>query len=298
MRFDLTDLRLFLHVHDTGTITDGARRAHMTLASASERIKGMETILGTALLVRNRRGVEVTPAGRTLLHHARTVLQQMAHMQEELSQYSTGLKGHIRLLCNTSAMSGELPDLLGTFLSANPHISVDLTEQLSDSIADAIRHDLGDIGLVADTADLQGLHTFAYRPDPLVLIAPKSHPLARQSHPVSLGEVAHYPFVGLADNVALQAHVTYLARKSGKQLQYRIRLPNIDNVCQLVAHGIGIAVVPATIADNYAATDKLQRIPLTDAWATRELLLCVRDINALPAYVNLLLDHFRAFTRS
>jgi DNA-binding transcriptional LysR family regulator len=69
-RFDLTDLRLFLHVADASNITRGAVRSNMTLASASERIRDMEIDLGTSLLVRRRRGVELTPAGTALLHHA------------------------------------------------------------------------------------------------------------------------------------------------------------------------------------------------------------------------------------
>ncbi len=298
MRFDLTDLRLFLHVHDTGTITDGARRAHMTLASASERIKGMEETLGTALLARNRHGVTVTPAGHALIRHARMVLQQMAHMHEELSHYSAGLKGHIRLLCNTSAMNSDLPDLLGTFLCANPHVSVDLVERPSNAIADAVRNELGDIGIVADSADVQGLQTYLFGPDPLTLVVPHTHPLAQQKTPVTLAEVAHHPFVGLSDKSALQEHLAYHARKSGKQLHYRIRLHHIDTVCLMVTYNIGIAVVPAIVAQRHTLSGKLHMVPLKDAWANRNLLLCVRPAEELPAYVNLLLAHLRPATQS
>ena len=84
MRSDLTDLRLFVNVHEAGTITGGATATHMTLASASERIRSMEESLGVPLLVRDRRGVRSTPAGRTLLHHARLVLRQMDLLQGEL----------------------------------------------------------------------------------------------------------------------------------------------------------------------------------------------------------------------
>ncbi len=156
MRFDLIDLRLFLNVHETGTITEGARKSHMTLASASERIKGMESILGVALLTRSRRGVEITPAGRTLIHHARVVLQQMDRMRGELDCYGNGIKGHVRLLCNTSALSEHLPEILNSFLNMNPQISIDMEERLSFEIADAIRNGMGDIGMVASSAATSG----------------------------------------------------------------------------------------------------------------------------------------------
>ena len=77
IRFDLTDLRLFVHVAEAGSITHGAARSNMTLASASERIRAMEDVLGATLLERNRRGVRLTSAGTVLLHHAWIVSQQL-----------------------------------------------------------------------------------------------------------------------------------------------------------------------------------------------------------------------------
>ncbi|MFJ5383870.1 LysR family transcriptional regulator, partial [Cupriavidus sp. CER94] len=69
MRFDLTDLRLFLSVVECGSLTQGARSMHLALASVSERIAGMEATLGAPLLERNRRGVSPTAAGEALVRH-------------------------------------------------------------------------------------------------------------------------------------------------------------------------------------------------------------------------------------
>lgn len=134
MRFDFTDLRLFHHVAQTGSITRGAERAHLALASASARIRGMEEMLGVPLLKRGRRGVEPTDAGRSLLDHARIVLQQMETMRGDLGAYSRGLKGSVRILANTSALSEHLPALLAVFLAANPTIDVDLEDRESPAI--------------------------------------------------------------------------------------------------------------------------------------------------------------------
>src|ERR1700684_1668645 len=81
MRFDLIDLRLFLHILETGSITHGAARANMSLPSASARLRGMEEALGVPLLERGRRGVESTATGDTLAHHARLVLGQVDRME-------------------------------------------------------------------------------------------------------------------------------------------------------------------------------------------------------------------------
>ncbi|HWK71347.1 MAG TPA: LysR substrate-binding domain-containing protein [Burkholderiaceae bacterium] len=289
MRFDLTDLRLFLNIHETGTITKGAQRSHMTLASASERVKGMEESLGVALLIRDRRGVQPTSAGRALLHHARSVLQQMDRMRGELDQYGKGLKGHVRLLCNTAALSEYLPDILSDFLIQNPQISIDLEEKMSYDIADAIRTGIADIGIVADSVDLQGLETHVFRPDPLVLIVARDHKLTQRKS-VSLTELAGYEFVGLTEGSALQDHIAHHARRSGKQLGYRIRLRSIDAVCRMVGQGVGIAVVPRAAAVRCAKLAGIKHIALTDSWASRELLLCLRSSDELPVYVRQMME--------
>lgn len=290
MRFDLIDLRLFLNVYEAGTITAGAQRSNMTLASASERIRGMEETLGVALMVRDRRGVTVTPAGRALLHHARLVLQQMDRLRGDLSHYGKGLKGHVRLLCNTAAMSEYLPEVLASFLISYPLISVDMEERLSYEIADAVRNDMCDIGVLADSADLHGLETYGFRSDPLALIVPAQHELAQRSA-VSLAELAHYDFVGLVEGSALQEHVSHHARRAGKPLSYRVRLRSFDAICRMVGHGVGIAVVPKVAAIRCARSAHIKRLALTDAWASRDLLLCVRCIDELPAYAKQMVQH-------
>ena len=293
MRFDLTDLRLFVNVHEAGTITGGADASHMTLASASERIRGMEDDLGVPLLLREHRGVKPTPAGRTLLHHARLMLHQMERMQGELGDYGAGLKGHVRMLCNTAAMSEYLPEIMASFLAEHPGISVDLEERPSDAIVDAVRNDLCDLGVVSDSADLTRLQTFAFRADPLALVVPKGHALASRTS-ISLAEVLDHPFVGLVDGSALQEHLAQHARRLGRRLNYRIRLRSLEAVCRMVGHGIGLGIVPQTVAARCARSAGVKRVRLEDAWATRTLVICVRDMVELPAHSQLMAKHILA----
>ena len=290
MRLDLTDLKLFLDVHETGTITAGAQRSNITTASASERIKGMEAALDVLLFNRNRRGVTVTPAGRTLLHHARTVLQQMAHLHGDLGQYSSGLKGQIRLLSNTSAINEYVPALLGSFLKAHADLSIDLEECASTDIADRIRRGMADIGLIADSIPLQGLKTHFFRRDPLVIALPHAHPLTHHTS-LRLAQVLGEDFVGLADDSALQKHIASHVRQSSGQLHYRVRLRSIDAVCRMVSQGIGLAIIPEATAMRCARQLRLAHRPLADRWATRNLLVCTHASEPLPVYVQSFLQH-------
>ncbi len=293
-RFDLVDLRLFLHVAEAASITGGAARAGMALASASERIRAMEAALGASLLDRQRRGVALTPAGSALARHAGIVAQQLERMRGELTEYATGLRGHVRLLSNTAATTEFLPAALGTFLSAHPTIDVDLEERPSGEIVRAIAAGLADIGIVADAVDAAAeLETFPFADDRLVVVAPRRHALGRR-RALAFRETLDHDYVGLGAGSALQEHLDDHAARAGYRLRLRVRLPGFDAVCRVVASGIGLAVVPATAAQRCRRSMTIRVIPLTDAWARRRLTICVRSLRALPAHARALVEHLSA----
>ena len=181
MRFDFVDLRLFLFVVEAASITHGAARAGMALASASERIRLMEESLGAALLDRHRRGVRVTPAGAALAHHAQLVIQQLERMRGELSEHADGVRGRVRLFANTTASAEFLPASLAAFLLQHPQIDIDLEEHSSRDIVRAVAGDLAEIGIVGDEVNpAKELQTFPFAEDHLVLIAPRDHAVTRQ----------------------------------------------------------------------------------------------------------------------
>jgi len=293
MRFDLTDLKLFLHVVESGSITAGAARTHLALASASARIQGMEDALGSPLLLRSRRGVEPTDAGRTLLHHARSITLQIEKMRADLGEYASGLKGYIRLLCNTSALTEFLPDVMANFMAHHPQINIDLEERPSQEIVQAIRDKLADIGIVTDAVDNSGLETRPFREEKLVLALSSSHPLLAEIQGQSALPFAAtllYDFIGLPKDSALQKHVAGHASKLGSQLRYRVRVRSFDAVCRMVASGVGLAVLPESAVMRSRDSEKLQVIQLTDAWAKRQLLLCMQNYADLPGYAQNLVD--------
>lgn len=292
MRFDLTDLRLFRHVVEAQSITRGAERAHLALASASARIRGMEDVLGVPLLKRGRRGVQPTDAGRALLDHARIVLQQIETMRGELGAYSRGLKGHVRLLANTAAMSEHLPALLAEFLAANPSIDLDLEDRESPAIAAAIAAGDADIGIATEASLVPGLESHPFRPDRLVLAVAAGHPLAGRRR-VGFAELLDLDFVGLTRGTALDEHVTRHATRLGRAMRLRVRANSLDAVCAMVAAGVGVGIVPEATARRQRRALPLAMVRITEPWAARQLTLCVRDSRHLSRPARRLLDALR-----
>jgi DNA-binding transcriptional LysR family regulator len=292
MRFDLTDLSLFRHVVEAGSITGGAARAHLALAAASTRIRNMEEALGAALLVRGRQGVTPTQAGRTLLQHARSILRQAERLREDLGAYAGGLAGQIRVLSNTNALTEFLPEALSSFLSTHPNVSVDLEERLSDEIVGLIAEGVADLGIVAATVDASALETYPFRKDRFVLVVARNHPLARRSK-VSFGDVLDHDFVGLDRASALQRFLADKAARIGQPLRLRVQLRSFDAVCRLVECNVGIGIVPETTARRVARTMAIVPVALTDPWAVRELTICIRSLDELPPYARQLVEHLR-----
>lgn len=290
MRFDLTDLKLFLHVVEAGSITAGAERMHLAVAAASTRIRNMEIELGTSLLNRERQGVQPTPAGRTLIHHARLLLQQAERMRGDLGEYADGLKGHIRLLSNTNALTEFLPEPLSDFLTSHPQVNIDLEERLSDEIVAAVADGKADIGIVAGTEDVTGLEVFPFRVDRFVLVTAPNHELASKPQ-LAFADALDYDFVGLDRTSSLQRFLSEKAERTGRRLKLRVQLRSFDAVCRLVECNVGIGVVPETTAARNMRTMALHRIELTDDWALRNLMICVRRLADLPVYSQELVRH-------
>lgn len=288
MHFDLIDLRLFLNVLESGNITAGAARSHLSLASASARIRGLETSLNIPLLERGRRGVTPTPVGKALAQHARLILQQVERMQFDLADYAKGFKGQVRLLCNSSTLSEHLPELLADFLVSYPHIDIDVEEQPSLRILQALRHGTADIGVITDAVDASDLQTRPFRADPLSLIMPPDHPLAHETQ-VHFNQALDYDFVGLSVDSALALHLEAQALHIGKRLRIRVRAEGFDSAIRMVSHGAGLSIVPQAAIERWQGLRNFRSVPLSDAWADRQLLLCAVDFDALPGYAAVLL---------
>jgi DNA-binding transcriptional LysR family regulator len=293
MRFDLVDLRLFCEVVDAGSITAGAGRASLALAAASTRIRGMEESLGAALLVRTRHGVTPTPAGTTLLKHARALLAEAARLREDLGAYAGGLSGEVRLLANTNALTEFLPEVLSAFLAQHPQVSVDLEERLSDEIVGLVAEGVADVGIVAGTVDVGALATYPFRSDRFVVVTAKDHPLAARGR-VAFAEALDCDFVGLERSSSLQRFLAGKAAREGRPLRLRIQLRSFDAVCRLVECGVGVGVVPATTAARVGKSMALDVADLTDDWAVRDLTIVVRAGETLRPYARALVESLRA----
>lgn len=290
MRLDLFDLQLVLNIVDTGSLTKGAERSSISLQACSERIKKLEQRYAVRLFTRHAAGVQLTLAGHTLLEHAQQILKQGWLLEQAMAPFAKELSYSMTLWCNSSAQSEYLPLLLPPYLLENPNIHIDLKEAESNEIVAAIEQGTAKLGLISGFFKSNHLQTLEFSDDPLVLICPKNHALAGHV-PMPLAETLGFAFVGLMQYHSLQQSIETQAKLLGCAIQYRLRLPNFAAVAQVVANGVGIAIMPKRAAQRLKMLYSFDSIDLTGEWANRKLLLTARKFDDLPiAY-----QHFSQF---
>ncbi|MFE0353312.1 LysR family transcriptional regulator [Streptomyces nigra] len=291
MRYDLDDLRLFLYIVTEGSITAGARRMHLSLPSASARVRSLEHHAGVALLIRGRRGVRPTPAGTTLTRHAREVLAQTARLESAVASYTRSPTAPLTLLGGGSAMHRLVPQALISFLRAHPDIDVRVSESRTPQTVRMLADGEADLGVVLDDEARDcGLRMEPLGDDSLVVIGQAGGILAGRAA-LTYSEAAEHPLVGLNDDSSLRRWIEKHLGPHAPVVRHRTTVANLSVLVALAAAGVGLGVVPRRAIDPYLPLDVCE---LQDPWARRHHLLAwgVKDSTASTA-TPALAEHLR-----
>jgi DNA-binding transcriptional LysR family regulator len=218
------------------------------------------------------------------------VLGQIERMQGELGEHQEGRKACIRLWTNTAALTEFLPAAIGLFLREHPRVQVDLKERQSSETVKAVLSGAAELGIISDAVEHGTLQTLPFAIDKMVLITSRDDALATRRR-ASLAEVVRRDFIGLSADSALHAYLSERALLAGQPLAFRAHMRTFDAICCMVEQGAGIAIVPATAAKRYRGSPGIRTIELSDAWATRRLLVCMRDLERMPRAEKALVRH-------
>ena len=288
--FDPVTLRLFVAVCEEGNIARAAEREAIVASAVSKRIAAVEAQVGSALLLRGRRGIEPTAAGQALLRQARQVLGVMARMHAELSEFASGVQGSVRVVAAPSVLAEKLADDISAFLAAHPAVRVSLDERVSPDIVRAVREGAADIGVLWDASDLSGLQATPYRNDHLCLVTPLRHRWARRRR-IAFAEALDEVAVSVAPGGMMDTLLRREAARLGRVPAWRIQVSSVDAAARIVAAGLGPAVLPREAIEGYASAAAVSLVPLTDPWAERRFMLCTRSDGSAAATTRLLMRH-------
>lgn len=286
---DLVSLALFVRAVETKSLSKAAEQSHLALAAASRRVALLEHRYRVQLLYRSSRGVEPTPAGLALAAHARQMIEQAERLQADLADYAKGVRGHLRIKANTSAITQYLPKDLAQFALEYPDLKLELEECRSVAVVQALREGKADIGVVMDGIDREGLISFPYKRDQLVAVVPRGHEFRARKAPFV--RLLKYDLVGLDSSAAMMRLLSSAALQAEQPLRLRMQVMSFEAVCKLVQAGLGIGVLPEVAAQDFVPIMGLRLIRFTDEWANRCIYVCVRDFESLPTVGRKLVEH-------
>jgi DNA-binding transcriptional LysR family regulator len=293
MKLDPVSLRLFVAVMEEGTIANAAAREHIAASAVSKRLSELEQQLATELFVRSNKGTEPTAAAFALLNLARGVLNDLDDIYAQMREYASGVRGHVRVYANISAITQFLPAELKSFMAQYPQVQIHLQECISSVIAKAVADNAADIGILNAGNYGEQLTLLPYHDDELVVIAPQGHPLTRKKS-VRMAQVLDHDVVGAHPGSVMNHLLTKAAAELGRPLRLRIQVSSYDALCLMVASGLGIGVMPRLSAQLFMPSLKIQCITLFEPWAARKLVVAVRDLAALSPVARLLVQHISA----
>lgn len=288
-KIDLTSLRLFVAVCQEKSIARAAEREFIAPSAISRRIGELEQIVGLPLIHRQSRGIGVTPVGEAVYRHARAVIGHIEAMAADLSQFSSGAKGQVKLVGNLSSIVQFLPEDIAAFQRIFPDVYIDLEEHTTATVMRTVEEGAADFGICNAVAGVEQFESMPYRTDYLCLLVPGSHAL-HAATPVAFKDLLSEHFVSLRDESALTQLLAQTAAELGSSLKIKIRVSSLDALCRMVHVGLGIAVVPQQTAELYIHTLDVKMVPLTDPWIARQLLIIFQRREQLSACANSLIQ--------
>ena len=242
---ELRQLRYFIAVAETLHFGRAAERLHITQPPLSRQIAELEAELGTPLLQRNSRSVQLTAAGRSFYQHAREVLAALDLAMRTARAVGKGETGELCIGFTMVAAWSLLPRLLGQYRQRFPQVAVKLEEIVPRDLEQALTSGRVDIGISFPAASGSRLHYRRLQDEPLCVVLPAGHPLAACAT-LDITQLANEDFISFPASTAPALHAAIHGHCRAHGFTPRVRLETHlqQTIVNLVAEGLGIALVP------------------------------------------------------
>ena len=293
--FDTVTLRVFLAAARLGSIGAAARSEHIAISAASRRISDLENDLDTILIARTPAGIRLTSAGRVFAEHCEQLLRKYTDIRADLKRFADGEVGDFRIAVIPWAMTGSLPFIIANFKKTHPAVHVTVQEIFTYDGIRFLREDLTDIAIIYDTGELAGVEVRPFKKDPVWVVGSYDHPLF-EGHdgksPIDFEKTLDFEHISLHEGSVLDELLAEARRKAGRNPQYNIKLMRFNSLLRCVEAGLGLGIIGEKDLRSYLKGKKLKSAPLSDAWASRNLVLAFPKAQAASPLVSFFLQCF------
>ena len=288
-RIDSYSVRLFVSAARAGSIVRAAELENIAPSALGRRLADLEHAFGTPLLVRSPKGVALTDAGRLVFARGERIDAELQDLVREVQTEAGEIRGTVRLFANMSAVIGFLPERLQRFMEAHPAVTVELHEADTREVVRACLDDRADVGVGVAVSLPPGLDAWHFASDPLQVIMPADHALAKRKK-ISYALALEHKLVGVHAGGALDRMLTERAAALDSPFAPAVSVSSFDAVCRMVEAGLGIAVIPQSAAAAYAGSVHFVRRPLDEGWAARSLNVYALRKSPQPRIVGALIE--------
>ena len=287
---ELRQLEYFLAVASHGSFTAAAKEVSVVQSALSTSVRNLERELSAPLFERTTRRVELTEAGRAFVPAARRILAEVQAARLGVAAIAGLDAGQVAIGAIQTLTSVNLPARLAAFHADHPGVRIIVRDAPVAGLVEDLRAgdlDLAYVSLDGGAAD--GLATFATHTEQLVVALPPDHRLAGAVG-VGMGELAEDTFVAFRTGTGLETTARRLAETAGVRRRVGCQVSQIDLLVELVRAGLGVAVLPATVAERAG----LPFAVLDDPTACRRIALVSREPRPVNPVAAALLEHLLA----
>lgn len=279
---NLESIRLFLLAYEEGNLTRAAQRGNIALSALTKRIQTLEQQLQAPLFERHARGIVPTSAGDEFAYHVRDIFKRVNFAQQAIAEFSTGVRGRVRISATPSVIVGGLADHIVNFARQHPRIEIELKESDAWSVVPDIESGRSDLGLNMSVVEVPpGMTAVDYHTVDLLAVVPDLNPLASQKS-VSFEDLLPYEHISLGERSTLRDRCIQHAQELGREFRYRT-VSSFDVMRSMVSAGLGVAIMPEMMARYPLERSRLVAIPITEDWARRSFKIWTRDEALVPA---------------
>ncbi|RYM06002.1 LysR family transcriptional regulator [Sporolactobacillus sp. THM7-7] len=262
METDIKHLHYFLEVAVHKSFTKAARHLYVTQPTISKMVRDVEDELGLTLLDRSGKEIELTDAGKIVFEQSKKIVQSFEHLSDQLADLAKTKKG--KLAIGLPPMIGVyfFPMILGQFRAKYPGIDLRIVEYGAKKVADCVADGLLDVGVTVGPFDRRIFDFFSFYNDPMKLVANAVNPITNKSI-VKLEDLNEESFIMFPEEFSLHGMIMKSCEKAGFRPKVVFESSQWDFMVELVAKGLGVALLPATVAEK-ASNEKIITLPLSE----------------------------------
>ncbi|MFZ0937038.1 MAG: LysR family transcriptional regulator [Bryobacteraceae bacterium] len=239
-----SELRLFKEIAVTGSMSKGAKVCGVTQSAASQHVQEMERRLGSPLLDRSKRPLELTPAGKLYADFCRDVMRQEDEFQLALERLKLEVEGTVRVASIYSVGLSEMSRLSEEFSASHPTARLEVEYMRPDKVYDAVRSGQADLGLVSYPQSSREIAAIAWREEEMRLAVPPAHALAGRQL-VSAADLEGIDFIGFDEDLSIRREIDRFLHARGVTVRMAMHFDNVQMIKEAVALGSGVSILPA-----------------------------------------------------